>query len=133
MKRVISILLVMILVPAISLTAYARASDQLSSYSVICTPRGNGVVRVSATINGTHPNMTQIGFPLIMIYESSNGSSWTQVYKTSDVYRAGGSNSFQYDYSGKKGYYYYAFCSFYAQDSLGHDTRNETSNTAIAT
>lgn len=133
MKKITSIILVLVIILSMSITAFARASDQLDSYSVECSARGNGIFRVSATVNGTHPNMTKIGFPLIIIYESSNGTSnWTQVYKTSDVYRAGGSNSFQYDYSGTAGKYYYAFCSWYAEDSLGSDNRNGNSNTVLA-
>jgi hypothetical protein len=132
MKKLISIVLVLCILSAYTV-AFARASDQLDSYSITVTPKGGGIVRVTATINGTHPNMQTIGFPTILLYELQ-GSSWEEVDSRSLVYRYdGGSNSCQFDYQGAAGKHYYAYASFYAKDANGSTQRSANSVSKQAT
>jgi hypothetical protein len=132
MRKLISIVLVVLLLSTYT-TAFARASDQLASYSITVTPRGSGVVRVTATVNGTHNNMTCIGFPEVALFEWS-GSKWVEVDCKTGVYKYyGGSNSCQFDYAGTTGNHYYAAARFYAKDANGEDERFANSVSKQAT
>jgi hypothetical protein len=132
MRKLISIVLVVLLLSTYT-TAFAKASDQLASYSITVTPMGSGTVRVTATVNATHPNMTCIGFPTVMLFELQSGA-WVDVKSQTGVYRySGGSNSCQFDYQGTAGKHYYAAASFYGEDAQGHTQRSANSVSKQAT
>jgi hypothetical protein len=132
MRKLISIVLVVLLLSTYT-TAFARASDQLASYSITVTPMGSGTVRVTATVNATHNNMLKIGFPEVVLFELQNGT-WKEVGCRSGVYKySGGSNSCQFDYNGTAGNHYYAAARFYAKDANGADERSANSVSKQAT
>jgi hypothetical protein len=139
MKRFLSILCAavvfsVLIAPPI---AGARASDQIASYSIGVTAQGNGNIRVSASIAGTHPRMTRIGFPSIALFERANSSSaWTRVHSSGPHYNpnaTAGSHSYTFTYRGVAGRQYYAQTTFFAQDALGSDSRSANSPTVTAT
>jgi hypothetical protein len=132
MKKLLSVVLVVLLLSSYTV-AFARASHQLDSYSITVTPMGSGTVRVTATVNATHNNMTCIGFPTVMLFELQNGA-WVDVKSQTGVYKYyGGSNSCQFDYAGTAGKHYYAAASFYGEDTQGHTQRSANSVSKQAT
>ena len=128
-KRIFAVMMcICLLLSSMSLLAYARASYYLANYNIVVGDRGNGVVRVTATVNATHPYMTQLGFPVVVLYEKVNGS-WVAVRTNSGIYKYNsGSHGYQYDYQGVVGKEYMAYSSFAAQDTTGGDSRDANSN-----
>ena len=125
-------LAVLFLASALAAPAIAEeASDQLAGYSVTITAMGSGNVRVVVSVFGTHNQMTKIGFPSVILYESTNnGTTWRGVEAHSGKYNPNvpaGSYSFTFTYKGVAGRKYSAYSSFYAQDSLGNDTKSADS------
>jgi len=134
MKMAVSLVLTVMILSSLCVS-FARASDQIDSYNITVAAIGGGQIRVTATIAGTHPRMTQIGFPVISLYEwNSTTSKWvTKSSVTSQYAYSGGSHSYQFIYSGTVGKLYYAGASFFAQDSLGSDSRSKNSVSMEAT
>jgi len=111
--------------------AFARASYWLDSYNITVGDRGNGVIRVSASVSGTHSNMTRIGFPTVILYEKINGV-WTAIRTNTSIYAYNaGSKGYQYDFQGVAGKEYKAYSSFGAEDSTGGDSRTAYSNALV--
>ncbi len=134
MKRAVSILLTVILLTA-SLTVFARASNQISSYSITLEAKGNGVIEVKANVAGTSFNMIEIGFSAIMLYEE-DGNDWDLVKFKTGLYNPvspSGSYSYSFTYEGTAGKEYYARVSYYARDSEGQTSRHENSHIVTAT
>ena len=133
-KRVMALAFCLMLVLSAGLpkVAFARASDYLSTYRILVVPKENGVVQVSATVNGTHSRMTRIGFPVINLYEV-DGDTATVVKCLSSQYNYNaGSHGVRYDYQGTIGKEYYAYASFGAEDENGGDSRSLFSASIIA-
>ena len=137
MKRIFSVFLAVVFLTAIFITpAFARASTHLASYSIAVIPRGSGNIEVTTNVTGTHSNMTTIGFPTITLYERISGGSWRGVASQTSKYNpnsTAGSHSFVFTYKGVAGRQYYVSASFYAQDTVGFDTKSEISGTTTAT
>jgi hypothetical protein len=147
MKRTISVFLaVMLLTYVLSAPAIAAAIDidnsidashQISGYSITITPLGSGNVRVVVSVFGTHPHMTQIGFPSVSLSERPNNSGTFRVVESyGSVWHPNppaGSHSFSFTYAGVAGRQYQARASFFAQDAQGSDTRGATSPIITAT
>lgn len=134
MKRAIAFILVVLLLST-NMFAFARASEYIASYSAGVSPQGGGVVKVTVTIAGTHPNMTKIGFPTIILYHY-DGTTSTAVAVEGGKYNpnaTAGSHGYSFTYAGTAGQYYYVLSSYYAQDSTGSDVRNASSPTVKAT
>ncbi|MCL2030266.1 MAG: hypothetical protein FWG93_01845 [Oscillospiraceae bacterium] len=134
MKRTLAFVLVILLLAA-NMSAFARTSLYIGSHSAGVSPQGGGVVKVSVFVAGTHPRMTKIGFPMVSLYEL-NGSTWTLVAVQTSQYNpnaTAGSHSYSFTYQGTAGKSYYASASFYAQDTTGSDTKNASSPTVTAT
>lgn len=132
MKKTTAILLALVLLSA-NLSAFARASDYIATYSVYVEPQGGGVVKVTAEVQGTHSKMTKIGFPTISLYEL-NGSDWKLVKVVNSQYVSNkGSHSYSFTYQGTAGKHYYAGASFYSEDATGRDTRDTDSLSVKAT
>ena len=138
MKRVISVFLAVIILTAIlAIPASARASNQIASYSIGIVPQGSGKVQVTVNVNGTHRNMTRIGFPSIALYERVNsGGSWSPVFSTGPHYNpnaTAGSHTYTFTYQGVAGRQYYSYSTFFARDADGSDTRGASSPIITAT
>ena len=139
MKRAVSMILaIVLLVPVFVIPASAeRASDQIAGYSIGIVPRGSGRVEVTVNVDGTHRQMTRIGFPTISLYERNNSSSpWTIKHVTGPHYNPNvpaGSHTYTFTYQGVAGRQYYAWAQFFARDNLGSDTRSASSPTITAT
>ncbi|MDR0325794.1 MAG: hypothetical protein LBI19_06860 [Oscillospiraceae bacterium] len=122
---------------SMSLPALARASDQIDSYSITIVPRDSGKIEVTVNIAGTHPRMTKIGFPGITLYERAGTTgTWSPVSVHSGKYNpnaTAGSHTYTFTYQGVAGRNYYTYASFFAQDSLGSDSRTANSPIAVAT
>jgi hypothetical protein len=131
MKRFISIVLVLLL---LSTSLVAFACPYISDCAVICVNEGRGVIRVGATILGTHNRMTQIGFPVIRLYENTNGS-WRLVAQKNAMYNPNplaGSFVYLFTYQGTIGKTYYAHSSFVARDSTGECVQEANSMIIMA-
>lgn len=134
MKRILPVALALILFSA-CLSAFARASDQLDTYSVTVSPQGGGVVKVKVYVKGTHWNMTKIGFPTTVLYEYNNGQ-WEDVDFVSLKFNPNvpaGSYEYSFTYQGTAGKSYYAYSSFLAEDDEGSDSRTLSSKSEKAT
>jgi hypothetical protein len=134
MKKAVTLVLALLILTT-PLLAFARASKYINSYSINISAQGNGAVKVSVNIDGTHPRMTKIGFPAISLYEL-NGSTWTLVHTESSKYNpnaTAGSHSYSFTYQGTAGKQYYAKGSFLAEDSTGRDSKDADSPTVKAT
>lgn len=132
MKKVVALTFAVILF-SLNLFAFARASDYIDSYSIGISPQGGGVVKVSVSIQGTHPNMTKIGFPTISLYEWT-GSEWKIVKVVNSQYTSSkGSHNYSFEYQGTAGKHYYSRASFYAEDTTGFDKREADSLSVKAT
>lgn len=131
MKKTISLLLVVVLL-ASSFTAFARASDYISSYNVGVSLLGNGKVRVSAIVIGTNTKLTRIGFPDITLYEKVGNKITIVASVSADYNYNAGTHGCQFDYQGVAGRTYYAAASFSAMDSTGGDSRSATSISVVA-
>lgn len=126
MKRVTSLVAALLLLASMT-AGLARASDYISSYNITVANMGGGVMRVTATIGATHPNMTRVGFPTICLYEW-DGSKWVDKRLVSAKYASNaGGHVYSFDYSGTVGNMYYAYSSFLAEDNKGGDSRTGSS------
>jgi hypothetical protein len=110
-----------------AVSAAARASDYIETYSASISRSGT-TVTVNYAIIGTG-SMTSIGASSIVIYR--NGVSVaTFSYPTVSALRS--SNTFTHDsnvyYTGTSGNTYYAVITFYAGNSSGSDTRTITTS-----
>lgn len=131
-KRLLGVLLAICAVFSIFCTAAsamdARYSDYLDSYVCSVTPKADGEIVVSATVNAI-VNATQIGASDVYIYESSDDVYFTCVeeYHYEDYPDMMGSGRhFNRDvatYEGTPGKYYYAVVYVYAGNSTDGDTR----------
>lgn len=129
MKRAVTVLLTLLLLSS-SLLAFARADYYIESYFVGCAAQGSGKIKVTANVTAADPNMTEIGFPAIELYESTNGTSWTPVVTQTDVYKPNAPYSdytYSFTHTGIAGRYYYAAASYYVGNNNGGSTRYSTS------
>lgn len=132
MKKIAAFTLAIMLF-SLNLFAFARASDYINTYSISASAQGGGVVNVTVKIQGTHPNMTRIGFQTIVLFEL-NGSTWQSVKVVNSQYTSGkGSHSYSFDYKGTAGKNYFARASFCAEDTTGYDIKEADSNSVKAT
>lgn len=134
MKKVISVILVIVLLST-SLSAFARASYYISAYGVGCVAQGNGDIKVTASITGTHRTMTKIGFPTIILHEMNDDDEWIEVDMKAGQYNPNvpaGSHTYTFIYQGTAGKKYYAYSSFFAKNADGDDWREANSFTATA-
>jgi hypothetical protein len=130
-KKIISVVLAVVLLLSFNLTAFARASNQLSSYTISITPLGNGQIRVALSVFGTHNQMSIVGFPSVAVYERNNSSSsWGMKHSSGPHYNpntSAGSHVYAFIYQGVAGRQYYAASSFLAKDAQGSDSRSANS------
>lgn len=114
-----------------------QASSFLTSYSVGIHPVGNGKVEVSFSVVGTDI-MDRIGAAKIVVYESTNNSSWSPVktynYTTYSNLTATNRSTYGSDvtYSGTSGRYYKAIVTIYAAKDGGSDSRLVTTSSVKA-
>ena len=123
-KRTIAAILCVIMIAcSMATVAYARASNWLSTYNITVGDRGNGTIRVTASVDGTYNNLTRIGFPTVVLYEKINGV-WSAVRTNNSIYAYNtGGHAYQYNFTGVVGREYRAYASFTAEDSTGGDMR----------
>lgn len=113
--------------------ALPRASDQLDSYAVGLSDLGNGKLRVSYSVFGTHDKMDCVGAKSIVIEEEIAPGVWdtyksySDLYNYSDISRLG-----SFEVSVRRGSTYRAVLTAYARDSAGNDTGEVTSRSVIA-
>jgi len=130
-KKIISVVLSVVLLLSFNLTAFARACNHLSGYSVTVTPLGSGEIRVVVSVFGTHSQMTNIGFPSLAVYERNNSSSsWGIKHSSGPHYNPNtpaGSHTYIFIYQGVAGRQYYAHASFLARDANGSGSKQTSS------
>lgn len=150
MKKLVSILIcaVMIVSSGTSLAAAAtnseqavplafispRASEQLDSYAISLTAKGDGILSVYYSVYGTHDKMACIGAQTITIEKKTGSSTWT-TYKTfSSLYSYNTiSRVDSFTFNAVPGTTYRAVMTAYGRDSSGSDTGEITSYSVAAT
>lgn len=127
-KRLFSLFCVTICILAMTLPAYARASDQLRDYWIE-TDTSDGQICVEFMVEGKS-SMDRIGCESIEVYEDVNGR-WDEV-ETLDEFDSGMSkrNARRYTNTiyidGEVGSYYKVIVTIFAEDENGRDAREET-------
>ena len=131
-KRILALMLALLCTMGSFTVVSARASDYIDCYEIKIIVLGNGQIRVMASVNGTHGNMTQIGIPTIALYEK-NGNTFTAVASYNSLYKYNAlSYGYYFTYDAVVGKEYRAAASFMAMDSTGRDSRNGQSTIVIA-
>ena len=126
-KRILALMFAMLCIMGSFTTVSARASDYIDSYEVKIITLGNGQIRVMASVNGTHGNMTQIGIPVLALQEK-NGTQYTTVAIYTSLYKYNAlTYGYYFTYDAVVGKEYRALASFMAKDSTGGDTREAQS------
>ena len=127
MKRLISFFCVMICMLAMTLPAFARASDQLEDYWMEAGT-SDGQILVSFSVTGS-AKMDRIGCESIEVYEDTNGR-WKEV-ESLDEFDEGMSDRNSRGYintiyiDGEVGSYYKVIVTIFAEDENGRDAREE--------
>jgi hypothetical protein len=133
MKKVkccISLLLVCALFAATSVSAFARASEQINSYYMDVTPAGDGEIAIMFSVTG-NGMMERLGAKSIRIFERGTyGWELTDSFDedTPDMVEA---NSPQYGntiyFQGEPGEQYQIIVTIFAEDKNGDsDSRSKT-------
>jgi len=123
-----------ILILCISVFTYAEASNYLQSYVSTIKAEGNDKILIGFSVIGTG-YMTSIGVKEIEV-QKKVGSSWEydRTLKSSSYPSLLTSNSDfhteQIRITGVAGTQYRAILTFYAGNSTGSDSKNQTSSTA---
>lgn len=127
-----------------SVSAFAATSEQaepfastyISAHSTSITPEGNGDITITYTVRAKD-KMTKLGASKVVIQKKTS-SSWSNVktYTSSTTPSMIASNKATFtkdlSYSGTKGTQYRTVVTFYAENSTGSDTINETSASCTA-
>lgn len=109
-----------------------RSSEQLDSYSIGLTNKGNGKLTMTYTVFGTH-EMACIGAQKIVVEEELAPDEWgtyktySSLYNYNDISRAG-----SIEVSVIAGTKYRAVLTAYGRDSSGSDTGTVTSYEIVA-
>ena len=109
--------------------ASTRSSAYLDGYAASVTAKSGGRLVVTVDVSGVG-SMTKIGATKIYMYESEDGTIFSQVatYKYEDYPNMMGSGTVYFKdaitHYGTPGYYYYASVYCYAANSSGSDERN---------
>lgn len=128
MKRLISFFCVTICMLAMTLPAFARASDQLEDYWME-TGTSDGQIYVEFMVEGKS-SMDRIGCESIEVYEDDSGR-WDEV-ESLDEFDSGMSEDNSRKHSntiyidGEVGSYYRVIVTIFAEDENGRDAREET-------
>ena len=127
--RIAALLLIIVfLCPVRADAVEARASYYLDAYSAYVYPAGWGKVQVWVSVDGVE-YMDEIGALSIMLYESTDGETWTWVKTFQHYDNPGmlGYNEIIYtchvEYAGTIGRYYKAYVGVWAGKDGSGDTR----------
>ena len=132
--KIIAVLLVFSLIAPVSVGAEGitniqpRASDYLNSYNTYICAMGNGKLEIWYTVVGTN-DMDEIGVLSIILYESTNQTSWTRVktYSHENYSSMLAEDDFVHSsyvsYNGTAGKYYKAYVCIWAGKNGSGDTR----------
>lgn len=128
-KRICILTALLLLLSAMTFSVSARASNQLSSYSIAIGSSGTTLI-VTSQVTGTHSNLTKIGFPSVIIYEKNpTTSKWVTVYTAPGSYKYNaGTHQYVVTYTGISGRQYYATANVYGSDSDGYTERSMDSS-----
>lgn len=127
-KSLAALMIIATLSCVLCVGASARSSDYLSAYSAGVTAKSGGRIVVSVDVAALG-NMTQIGASRVIIYKSSDQTTWNSVatYNYEDypsMMTSGYScNMDVLTYYGIAGYYYKALVTCYAGNASGYDSR----------
>jgi len=134
-RKVFSILIMSFLfVLCISVVAISESSYYLDSYSSTIDAEGNGKILITFAVAGTG-KMSSIGVTAIEV-QKKVGSSWeydrTLTYSNNSNFLTSNSicHASQVRITGVSGTQYRAIITFYAANSTGSDSKNQTSSTA---
>lgn len=142
MKRIISILCVVVLISALPASTCAaevtpRASEYFGYTDVRAYAIGNGKVEIEVSVDATHL-MDEVGASYVYIYEQQSDGTYDVVYTFRKSAYPGMivKNSFfgyvEVTYQGIPGHRYYAYVGCYAKDSNGAETLFFSTNTVVA-
>lgn len=114
------------------------ASDYLTSYNAYVYPAGNGKVTVYISVTGDN-YMDDIGALTVILYESTNNSTWTHVktFTNGTNPELLGYNKIKHtanvSYQGVAGRYYKAYVTIWAGEDGDGDTRYLWTSAKLAT
>ncbi len=127
-KRVLLITALIFMLSFTMVFADARASGQLSSYSIIVGSSGTTFI-ADVDVKGTHSNLTRIGTSSITIYEKNTSGTWVAVKTFGQNYGLNtGAHMVTVTYAGTKGKEYCATANVYGEDTTGYTSRSISSS-----
>ena len=125
-KRIVALFTAVVFMFLMSVSAAARASDQISAYDIKVTP-SSGELKIFFHVNGAGM-MNELGCESIYVYEVGNvlpEKSWDED-DAGMTRKNGGAYSNTIYFDSEKGVEYKVVVTIFAEDDDGRDSRSKT-------